>query len=158
MKLQPNIKKQIAQKLRTLREEHGLTQAELGQQIGRATTTVASWESGKGQPDADTLLRLMALYRVEDVVGEFGYRDAEDGTISRRERALVNLFRAMDEPARGLLFSVAQELSRLAVAERQENAAPLLAVARSKQPMGEFSVDAALADSLPDEGWSAGDR
>lgn len=152
MKLEYDAKQSIAKKLRALREEHSLTQADLGRIIGRPYTTIASWESGKGQPDADTFLRLMAYYRVEDVVGEFGY-EGSSTSLSRRERALVESFRSLNDDAQSLAITLLDGLKSLAASEKQMDNVALFAVARGEQPADIHSVSASALDSLPDEGW-----
>jgi len=157
MKIELDAKLSIARKLRSLREEHGLTQADLGRVLGRAYTTIASWESGKGQPDADTFLRLMAYYRVENVVGEFGYDDAST-SLSRRERSLVEDFRSLDADAQALLFTMLDGLKKLSVNQKKNDSVSLFAAARGEQPAEDITVSASALDSLPDEGWAPGDR
>ena len=45
--------------IRHLREDRGMTQAELGEKIGVSSTTVSKWETAKGLPDI-TLLQPLA--------------------------------------------------------------------------------------------------
>ena len=112
MKMPMDQKLMIANKLRELRELNGYTQSELGRILGRAYTTVASWESGKGQPDADTLLRILALYNVEDVLSEFGY--AKPGApLSKDERVLVDNYRLAPPHVRELILNLVVGLSTL---------------------------------------------
>lgn len=156
MKLEQDAKLSIARKLRSLREEHGLTQADLGRVLGRAYTTIASWESGKGQPDADTFLRLMSYYRVEDVVGEFGYEGASS-SLSRRERSLVDDFRALDDEAQTLLLTLLDGLKGVSVTKKCGAGVSLFAAARGEQPTDAPTVSVSALDSLPDEGWNRGE-
>jgi len=50
--------------LRQLRKEKGLTQAELARLISIGESTVSFYESGKRQPDYETLIRLANIFRV----------------------------------------------------------------------------------------------
>lgn len=148
MGIEPDSKQQIAKKLRELREERGYTQSDIGRMLGRAYTTVASWESGKGQPDADTLLRLLSMYGVENVLEQFGY-GARQETLSPQERALVTRLRELRPDARALVLQLADGLARLPSAQTQ-----FRAVARGNGEGAAFSLaDTSLIDSLPDEGW-----
>ena len=131
MKLENDAKLSIAKKLRSLREEHGLTQSDLGKILGRPYTTIASWESGKGQPDADTFLRLMAYYRVEDVVGEFGYEGASTA-LSRKERALIDSFRMLGEEAQMLAITLVNGLGGIPAADKPQDNVAVFAAARGK--------------------------
>lgn len=51
-------------RLKELREGKKLTQSQLGEQIGAKKSAISLWESGKRQPDKDTLIRLAALFGV----------------------------------------------------------------------------------------------
>lgn len=51
-------------RLKELRENKKLTQSQLGEQIGAKKSAISLWESGKRQPDQDTLIRLAALFGV----------------------------------------------------------------------------------------------
>lgn len=160
MKLEPDAKRRIAQKLRAMREERGLTQTDLGNILGRAYTTVASWESGKGQPDVDTLLRLMSIYQINDVVAEFGYASRKD-SLTLSERRLIQMFRDMDEPAKELFSAMAVTLSGLHVEKKDapQEQETLRAVARSKSSSSSApNPDLAVIDALPDEGWTPKDK
>lgn len=50
--------------LQTLREEHGMSQLELAEQLGVSRQTVSRWEAGQIKPSADNLLRLSQLWGV----------------------------------------------------------------------------------------------
>lgn len=52
------------ERLQTLREEHGMSQLELAEQLGVSRQTVSRWEAGQIKPSADNLLRLSRLWGV----------------------------------------------------------------------------------------------
>lgn len=52
------------ERLQTLREEHGMSQLELAEQLGVSRQTVSRWETGQIKPSADNLLRLSQLWGV----------------------------------------------------------------------------------------------
>lgn len=52
----------VASRLIRLRQEHGLTQAELGGKLNYSDKTVSKWERGESIPDAFVLLRLAEIY------------------------------------------------------------------------------------------------
>lgn len=54
----------VARRLRSLREAKGLSQEKLGQILGMSQQAVAKWEKGINIPDANTLLKMSALYQV----------------------------------------------------------------------------------------------
>jgi len=65
-------KTEIANILKKCRCDAGLTQKEAATKLGRPQQTLASWETGKSQPDANTLFQLCDLYGVS-VDYAFGY-------------------------------------------------------------------------------------
>lgn len=54
----------LAGRLRFLREERGLTQAELGQVLGLSKQTISSYENRGSNPDPKTLQQLAAFFAV----------------------------------------------------------------------------------------------
>ena len=55
----------FAETLRKLREEHGLTQKQLGQQMFVTHSTIARWENGSRLPDAAMITRLAKCLGVD---------------------------------------------------------------------------------------------
>lgn len=51
-------------KLRTLRKEHGYTQAELGEILGISASCVGMYEQGRREPDNAMLLRICSVFSV----------------------------------------------------------------------------------------------
>jgi len=51
-------------RIKELRIEKGLTQAQLAQTIGVAQNTLSNWENGNRQPDKDNLLKMADLFGV----------------------------------------------------------------------------------------------
>lgn len=54
----------FADNLRHLRTYKGLTQTQLGEQIDRAKTTIASYEQGRRHPSQDDLRRLANFFHI----------------------------------------------------------------------------------------------
>lgn len=54
----------FSQKLKELRLEAHLSQAELAQKMGVGQNTVSTWELGARQPDYDTLIKLAKYFEV----------------------------------------------------------------------------------------------
>lgn len=51
-------------RLKELREQKKLTQSQVGDYIGARKSAISLWESGKRQPDKDTLIRLATFFDV----------------------------------------------------------------------------------------------
>ncbi len=74
------IREIMAAKLREARKNSGLTAEEVGSQVGKSKKTIYSWESGKGQPDADMLIKVCRIYGM-DVKDFFTESDSQsDGS------------------------------------------------------------------------------
>ena len=61
----------IAKALKRLRDQSGLTANQVGVLVGKSGKTVNAWENGRGQPDAEILMQLCDIYRVNDILAEF---------------------------------------------------------------------------------------
>lgn len=75
----------IHQNLKSCRTRLGMTQEQVAEQLHTTRQTVSNYETGRSQPDLDTLVRLAGLYQVP--VEALLYGD-------RRERRAVLLRRA----------------------------------------------------------------
>jgi transcriptional regulator with XRE-family HTH domain len=84
----------IANALKRLRQQSGLTAEQVGAMIGKSGKTVSAWENNHGQPDADMLIRLCDIYGVADILAEFRDEPAENISLNEHERALVAAYRA----------------------------------------------------------------
>ena len=51
-------------RIRDLRKKRGMTMKELGQIVGLAESTISQYETGKRQPDNETLLKLGEFFNV----------------------------------------------------------------------------------------------
>lgn len=106
------MKKEIlAHKLRAARQAQGLTQKEVAAKIQRPQQTIASWEVGRSQPDADTLYSLLLLYKMSP--NEFFEYDISSITVSSEEHELIKLYRGLDSASKSFILSVLKyEVSR----------------------------------------------
>lgn len=64
-------KEYIASVLKRLRAESGLTADEVGTLVGKSGKTVNGWENGRSQPDAELLLQLCDIYKVDNILDTF---------------------------------------------------------------------------------------
>jgi transcriptional regulator with XRE-family HTH domain len=56
---------QVGARIRRAREQHGLTQGELGEQIGKTQTAISYWEAGRRSPDVDDIVAVAEALDVE---------------------------------------------------------------------------------------------
>lgn len=54
----------LNENLRKLRKEKGMTQSELSKVLGIAQTTYAGYETGKSEPDLNTLTKIADYYKI----------------------------------------------------------------------------------------------
>ena len=72
----------LKNKLKQLREEHGLLQVELAEKLGKSQNTISSWETGRTMPRMKDMNVLCSLYdcTLESLTGIKQY-DANDITL-----------------------------------------------------------------------------
>jgi transcriptional regulator with XRE-family HTH domain len=74
----------LAERVKTLRDEHGWSQTDLAGRIGAAPAQVSRYESGRTAPSADTVIRLAETFGVScdyllvDDAPRRPFRSAED--------------------------------------------------------------------------------
>ena len=91
--------------IRELRKQHHMTMKELGKIVGVAESTISLYETGKRQPDLDTLTHIADVFGVsiDKLMGRELSSDHED-TWKIRERLRT-------DPNYRLLFSAAENAS-----------------------------------------------
>ena len=89
-----------------LRKQKGISQTELGKQIGAAQNTVCNWENGNREPDKETYIKLAEFFEVS--VSEIMGVDTEE-----LPEELIILNRAakrMTDEKRKLLLDMARTM------------------------------------------------
>lgn len=102
------IRENIANNIRKFRTTKGLNVDEVGSVVGKSGKTVSAWEVGRGQPDADTLIKLCRLFNVD--IADFYGHESGPLPLSDSERSLVTAFRSLDENGRKALLAAAKGL------------------------------------------------
>lgn len=89
----------IGERLRFYREQNNLTVKQVSEILSEthpvANKTIYGWESGRTQPDADTLLRLCRIYEVNDVLEGFCYKNPKKTVfkLTPQEKNLIEEYR-----------------------------------------------------------------
>lgn len=114
--MQTFSKEVYIERLRSIREACGVTQWEISKAVGCERSTYSYYESGKTEPDVETLCRMAKLYRttVDSLLGSISIEGASDGEIDTVE-TIGEKFKTLTKEERMLLFSY-----RVASAERQK--------------------------------------
>ena len=55
----------FGKKLKELRNEKGLSQQKLGENLGFCNQTISFWENGFREPDLDTLVKISRYFEVD---------------------------------------------------------------------------------------------
>lgn len=105
-------KEAIAATLKKLREQSKLTADEVGAKIGKSGKTVNAWENGRGQPDADILIQLCKIYKVNNILAEFNSSLKNSYMLDHSEQNVINKYRQLDERAKDIVNTLLEtELS-----------------------------------------------
>lgn len=99
------VRSRIARNIKRLRIKQGLSVDDVGAVVGKSGKTVSAWEVGRGQPDADTLIELCRLFKV-DVNAFYGATEQP----SKDEEHLLFIYRSLNELGKQALLSSAEGL------------------------------------------------
>lgn len=76
-------------RIRELRQQRGITMKKLGEVVGLAESTISQYETGKREPDNETLLKLSEYFEV--TVGYLlGVEDAKNAPTVTGERDILD--------------------------------------------------------------------
>ena len=85
----------IGSKIRQLRKERDLTQAELASRIGVQQSDLCRMENGEYKVSLDTLFRILAVFGMD--IGDF-FREEQPGSgVNDGEIEIVRLYQRLDE-------------------------------------------------------------
>lgn len=91
----------IANALKRLREKTGMKADDVGAIIGKSGKTVNAWENGRGQPDAEMLIKLSTIYKVNNLLAEFDedneLNKSNQLALSEKEEKLIIAYRKHPE-------------------------------------------------------------
>lgn len=117
------------ERLRAIRKEKGLTQAELAEKAGIAVNSVRLYEAGARLPKLDTIARMavaMGLYAGDLVdAGQWGQvQPGEDSeTASAAESQLIYHFRTLNDNGQTVAVERVQELTQIPAYQRRTDIA-----------------------------------
>lgn len=82
----------VADKIKTLREQKGITQAELAKQLGITRSSVNAWEMGISVPSTQYIVELAYIFRVSTdyLLGVDTTSTVNVAGLSEKDIALVN--------------------------------------------------------------------
>lgn len=111
-------KNSIAAALKRLREQSGMKADDVGALIGKSGKTVNAWENGRGQPDAEMLIKLSVLYKVENLLAEFDESNElnqvakpEQTILTTDEKQLLSLYNSMNDEGKEKALERLEEMA-----------------------------------------------
>jgi len=117
----------IAKMLKYYRKCNRLSVAEVSEKLEEispipvAKKTIYGWESGQTQPDADMLLRLCKIYKIDDILSAFGYVSEKDRfSLSTVEKNLILSYREKPELQSAINMLLGVEESNLSKTSRPQ--------------------------------------
>lgn len=114
----------IADIIRESRLATGFTQVQVAEKLGRPQQTIANWESGKAQPDANTLFELFRVLG-RSVDEAFGFKREKAPPMSGEAIKLGRDYDTLDHWGQKQVRSVtAIEKARVAEQQAKESSAP----------------------------------
>lgn len=100
----------FATRLKKLRFEKDITQAEFAKVIGVAQQTVGSWEKGNSAPNYDTLNKIADYFNVSaDYL--LGRKSANKISLSNEQKNLLNGFNGLNEESKRLILGMIGQLN-----------------------------------------------
>lgn len=118
----------IARIIKESRIAAGLTQNQVAQALGRPQATIAGWEVGRSQPDANTLFDLFRVLG-RSVDDAFGFTK-QPFEVTGSEREHIQKYRALDAYGRDTVSAVLECELKRCEAERR-----MLEPARELRPL-----------------------
>lgn len=113
-------REEIASVLKNIRTDSGLTQKEAANRIGRKQQTLASWETGQSQPDANTLFVLCEIYGTT-VDRAFGFNNSSN-FVSANDKILLEKFNSLDKHGKRMItLTLEEEYNRCQEEKQVEN-------------------------------------
>ena len=122
----------IASTLKRLREEAGMTISEVGDRIGKSLKTVSAWENGRGQPDAEMLIKLCGIYNVSNMLAEFDEDNIiPKDTLKRNELEIIKKYRILDEHGIDIIDTILNKEYDRCAATAKETTLPTINIKHS---------------------------
>ncbi len=141
-------KEEIGKIIRESRLAAGMTQLQVAEKLGRPQQTIANWENGHAQPDANTLFELFRVLG-RSVDEAFGFT-VESFNVTARERAHIEKYRALDAYGQDMVSTVLDMECRRCV--HQANAAAADDVIYFTLPEYQQPMSAGTGQPA-DDGW-----
>lgn len=100
-------------RIKELRLEAGILQADLANQLKVRQNTVSTWETGRSEPDLDALRELSKIFNtsIDYILGNTDIKKApsyEDAGLSTEEAALLDSFRKLTNDQKAFVLQAVE--------------------------------------------------
>lgn len=144
----------LVERLKEARNNKGLKQQEVADQLGIKANTVSNWEKGRTEPDIDTFAKLCKIYQVDcaALLSDVYAFKRISHDISLTEYEHIKKYRALDPHGREMVdFTLEKEYERSKALAEQTNdnimeLPSYLEVNAAHHSKGEFTDEERQAD------------
>lgn len=117
-------KKSLGEKLRELRESYNLSQNQVAEALNIDRSTYTNYELDKTRPNLEMLVKLAHIYNIpkamllpdddDDVLTfrDYARTDSLLQTLSKEERGLIAMYRALDKDEKALMRGQIEKLAK----------------------------------------------
>lgn len=117
----------LVERLKEARNNKGLKQQEVADQLGIKANTISNWEKGRTEPDIDTFVKLCRIYQIDcaALLSDVYAFKRISNDISLVEYKYIKKYRDLDEHGREMVdFTLNKEYERSkALAEQEKESA-----------------------------------
>lgn len=117
----------LVERLKEARNNKGLKQQEVADQLGIKANTISNWEKGRTEPDIDTFVKLCRIYQIDcaALLSDVYAFKRISNDISLVEYEYIKKYRDLDEHGREMVdFTLNKEYERSkALAEQEKESA-----------------------------------
>ena len=107
------ISKVLPERLKFFRNKAHLTTYDVGNILNKTPSAVTLWETGKAQPDVETILKICNIYKISDVNELVGNIEPIDfKNLNRTEQELIKLWRKSNTYVRAAIKTLLKECSK----------------------------------------------
>ena len=92
------------EKLKVVRKQKGLSQAELGKLLGVQAQTIGRWETGKSEPNLETVNKLCEILDVPLLY--FISEEHVDYQLTLEEAFVINKYRELNDDGKQMIINL----------------------------------------------------
>lgn len=105
----------LVERLKNARNNKGLKQQEVADQLGIKANTISNWEKGRTEPDIDTFIKLCQIYQIDcaALLSDIYAFNRVSNDISLAEYEIIKNYRDLDDHGKEMVdFTLKKEWER----------------------------------------------